>query len=126
MALKKIMQTNYLWTNLLRLIFFLSQNKRTLARINNCTAEQTALSNQLAEDPESTAHIQRTAQATHCPDKQSQKIVQQASKCQCLKFTERKHSITSATDFKHKPKIISLVFCAAGSQHMPNRKKKLF
>lgn len=64
------------------------------------------MGNQLAEGPESTAHTQRIAQATHCPDKQLQKIVQQTLKCQCLKLKKRKHSSHTthypAMAFKHK------------------------
>lgn len=61
------------------------------------------MGNQLAEGPESTAHTQRIAQATHCPDEQLQKIVQQIL---CPKVRESKQSSHtthySGMAFKHK------------------------
>lgn len=69
----------------------------------------------------------RIAQATHCPDKQLQKIVQQTLKCQCLKLGERKHSSHTthyhATAFKHKLTSNSLRYYAPHSPHLPTTEK---
>lgn len=81
------------------------------------------MGNQLAEGTAATAYTERIAQATHCPDKQLQKIVQQTLKCQGLKLGERKHSSHTthyhATAFKHKLMSNSLRFYASSSPYLP-------
>jgi len=77
----------------------------------------------LAEGPESTAHTQRIAQATHCPNKQLQKIVQPALQRQCLKLkrseVQLSHNPLPCCGFQIQTHE-QLRFCASGSHDMPD------